>query len=49
MKYFRFTAGTPYCGTEEEKYLAFPDGVTEEELEEYAKKWHIIKASLSST
>lgn len=36
MKYFKFTANTPYCGTEGEEYLAFPDGVTEKELEEYA-------------
>lgn len=38
MKYFKFTVGTPYCGTEEERYLAFPDGVTEKELEEYAEE-----------
>lgn len=38
MKYFKFTVGTPYCGTEEERYLAFPDSVTEEELEEYAEE-----------
>lgn len=38
MKYFRFCASTPYCGTEEEKYLAFPDNVTKEELEEYAEE-----------
>ena len=36
MKYFKFVADTPYCGTEEERYLAFSDDVTEEELEEYA-------------
>ena len=36
MRYFKFSAATPYCGTEEERYLAFPDNVTEEELEEYA-------------
>lgn len=38
MKYFRFCANTPYSGTEQERYLAFPDNVTEEELEEYAEE-----------
>lgn len=36
MKYFKFTANTPYCGTEEERYVAFPDSATVKELEEYA-------------
>ena len=36
MRYIKFTASTPYCGTEEERYLVFSDNVTREELEEYA-------------
>lgn len=36
MKYYKFTAETPYCGTDYEEYRAFKDEPTEEELSEIA-------------
>ena len=29
MKYIKFTASTPYCGTDDERYVAFPDNATD--------------------
>lgn len=37
MRYFRFTATTPYAGTDSVQYEEFSDDVTEGELEEYAE------------
>lgn len=34
MKYVKFWAETPYCGTDAEDYQEFEDDVTEEELNE---------------
>lgn len=36
MKYYRFMATTPYCGTDCEEYRGYPDNITEEELEQEA-------------
>lgn len=35
-RYFKFTANTPYCGTENTEYLELSDTVTEAELNEIA-------------
>ena len=37
-------ASTPYCGTDDERYVAFPDNATDQDIEEYAddfskRKW----------
>lgn len=37
MRYIKFTASTPYCGTDNERYVSFDDNVTEVELKEYAE------------
>lgn len=36
MRYFRFSADTPYAGTHNFYYDVFEDNVTEEELADYA-------------
>lgn len=36
MKYIRFTGSTGYAGTDYEEYVAFPDEVTEKEIDEYS-------------
>lgn len=36
MKYIRFTGSAGYAGTDYEEYVAFPDDVTEEEIDEYS-------------
>ena len=36
MRYVKFTASTPYCGTDNERYVAFRDGATDDEVDEYA-------------
>lgn len=36
MRYVKFTASTPYSGTDNERYIAFRDGATDKEVEEYA-------------
>lgn len=38
-RYFKFTADTPYCGTENHFYQKFDHDPTEEELEEYATQY----------
>lgn len=38
MKYFEFSADTPYTGTESIDYYAFEDDVTTEELEQLAEE-----------
>lgn len=35
-RFFRFKATTGYCGADDERYVRFPEEVTEEELQEYA-------------
>lgn len=37
MFYFRFTADTPYCGTENTDYRAFEERPTDAELDEMAE------------
>ena len=36
MRYIKFTASTPYCGTDNERYVAFSDDATNQDVEEYA-------------
>ena len=36
MRYFRFVADTEFVGTENIRYVAFPNNVTDKELQEYA-------------
>lgn len=38
MKYVRFTAETPYCGTTIDEYQFFDDNITDEELGEIASE-----------
>lgn len=37
--YVKFTASTPYCGTENEEYVAFPDDTCDDELDDYAEEF----------
>ena len=39
MRYFKFTADTCYCGTQNEYYEEFEDDITEEILNEYASEF----------
>ena len=38
-KYYKFTSGTPYCGTENEFYHEFEEKPTESELEDLAEQY----------
>ena len=38
MFYYKFTANTPYCGTDTEEYKAFEERPTEKELESIAEE-----------
>ena len=37
MCYFKFTATTPYCGTDHEEYIKFEDRPTEDDLNNIAE------------
>lgn len=37
MRYFKFVAETPYCGTENTYYEAYSDYITNKELDEIAE------------
>ena len=39
MIYVKFTASTPYCGTENEEYVVFPDDTCDDELDDYAEEF----------
>lgn len=36
MRYIKFMCDTPFCGTDLEEYVAFEDGYTDEQLDQYA-------------
>ena len=44
MFYFRFTAYTPYCGTEDTDYREFEERPTNAELDEMAEEFGRINA-----
>lgn len=44
MRYFKFVADTPYCGTENEYFLECRDDITEEELNDYAEQFRFENA-----
>ena len=44
MFYFRFTANTPYCGTENTDYQEFETRPTDAELDEMAEEFCILNA-----
>lgn len=37
MRYIKFKAETPYCGTDHEEYHAMPDDTTDEDLDDMAE------------
>lgn len=39
MFYYKFTSGTPYCGTEEEYYVKSAEPLSEGDLEELADEY----------
>lgn len=39
MEYYKFTSGTPYCGTESEHYVKFEEPVSQEDLEQMAEEY----------
>ena len=39
MKYYKFTSGTPYCGTENEYYHKFEEQPSSNELEEMSEEY----------
>lgn len=45
MRYIKFTADTPYCGTEEIDYQEFHDTITEEELNDLADEIRVNHAA----
>lgn len=45
MRYIKFTADTPYCGTENEEYVAFPDDTSDTELNDIAEEVAMNHAS----
>lgn len=45
MKYIKINFGNEYCGCDGEKYLAFEDDSTEEEIDEYAYELAIENAN----
>ena len=44
MFYFRFTADTPYCGTENTDYRKFEERPTDAELDEMAEEFGRLNA-----
>jgi hypothetical protein len=44
MFYFRFTADTPYCGTENTDYRKFEERPTDAELDEMAEEFAQLNA-----
>ncbi len=44
MFYFRFTANTPYCGTENTNYREFKERPTKAELDEMAEEFGRLNA-----
>lgn len=44
MFYFRFTANTPYCGTENTDYRKFEEHPTDAELDEMAEEFGALNA-----
>ena len=42
--YFRFTADTPHCGTENTKYQAFKERPTDAELDDMAEEFGQLNA-----
>ena len=44
MFYFRFTADTPYCGTENTDYREFKERPTDAELDEMAEEFGQLNA-----
>ena len=44
MFYFRFTADTPYCGTENTDYRKFEERPTDAELDEMAEEFGQLNA-----
>lgn len=45
----KFEGGTNYCGTDEEEIFEYPDGTSEEEMENDANNWAIENAGVWST
>lgn len=41
MRYFKFIAGTPYDGTESEELFAYPDTVSNKELDTDCEDWGV--------
>ena len=39
MRYYKFTSGTPYCGTEQEHYVKSSEPLTQEDLEEITEEY----------
>ena len=39
MKYYKFTSGTPYCGTEGEHYVKSEEPLSQEDLEQIAEEY----------
>lgn len=44
MFYFRFTADTPFCGTENTHYRGFDERPTDAELDEMAEEFGLLNA-----
>lgn len=44
MVYFRFTADTPYCGTDNTDYRAFKERPTDTELDDMAEEFGQLNA-----
>ena len=44
MFYFKFTADTPYCGTEITNYRGFDERPTDTELDEMAEEFGLLNA-----
>lgn len=39
MFYYKFTSGTPYCGTENDYYIKSDEPLSQEELEQIAEEY----------
>ena len=39
MFYYKFTSGTPYCGTEQEYYIKSDEALSQSELDEMAEEY----------
>ena len=44
MKYYKFIADTPYCGTENTYYLELEDSITDCDLSEIAEEYRVENA-----